>query len=147
MPGGKAQLEERHRLAATGCSVHPDRCAPRPAAARCRTSSAAPGAPARLWPACPAQCPERESKFALCREPFCQPNTRDMALLLRRFAKFCGSVILQPAPENLQNFRRRLPRSAHDEDMAKAFLVFLICLRQRDFHSFTGSCDVPLLLR
>src|SRR5258707_5104338 len=119
MPGGKAPPTERRHPGATDCNGRPGPCGPSPAAASSPTSPTAQGAPAHRWPAYPAPCPERELKFASFREPFCQANACDLSLLLGCFAKFCWSVIPQPTPKNLENFRCGFSRSIHDKDMAK----------------------------
>ena len=60
----------------------------------------------------------------------------DLTLLLCRFVKLGCFVIVQPAPQNFQNFRPRFPRGTHDKDMAEPSLVFPIGLRQRDLNRF-----------
>ena len=56
--------------------------------------------PARHWQACRGSHPERGSKFVSLREPFLQPDVRDLALLLRRFSQFVAS--------SLRSRRRRI---------------------------------------
>ena len=67
----------------------------------------------------------------LIPQPLSQTNLRDLPLLLRRFAQLGRVIILQSPLQNLQNFRARLSRRAHDEDSAEPPLVLAVPFCQR----------------
>ena len=80
-------------------------------------------------------------------KPFLEPDLRNLPLLLGCFPKFSFQIILEPAPENLQNLRSRLTRGTYNEDAIEALLVFSIRICQGDLHGSLCISYALLLLR
>src|SRR5260370_33518521 len=85
-------------------SARHDRFVRKPPAPICRKNPDAPAAPAHRERVCPWPYPECAWKFDSSRDPFFQTDVHDLPLLLGRQLQFGCLIIVQPAPQNLQDF-------------------------------------------
>src|ERR1700682_1517854 len=127
-------------------SARPDRFARNPPAPICRKNPDAPGALARRERVCPWPYPERAWKFDSSRDPFFQTNVHDLPLLLGRQLQFGGLIIVQPAPQNLQDFAGRFSRRANNKNPPELLLVLPIAPLQRHLYGLVGRCSLLLFL-
>src|SRR6266852_3230228 len=147
MPICKSLLAAFRLPATIRRTFRPDRFAPNQAAPICRKNSAAPGAPAHPQRVCPWTYPKRAWKFGSSCDPFFQPEVHDLPLLLGRLLQFGGHIIVQPAPQDLQNFAGGFSRRANDKNPPELLFVLAIAPLQRRLHGFIGRCRVLLFLR
>src|SRR6266404_6529941 len=128
-------------------SARPDRFARNPPAPICRKNPDAPSAPAHRERVCPLQCPERAWKFGSSRDPFFQTDVHDLPLLLGRQLQFGCVIIVQPAPQNLQDFAGRFSCRANNKNPPELLLVLAIAPLQRHLYGLIGRCSFLLFLR
>src|SRR5258708_4985657 len=125
------------RLPATiGRTVRPDRFARNRAQTIRPWNPGGPGAPARPRQARPWPYPKRASKRDSSRDPFFQTNMHDLPLLLGCKLQFGCVIIVQPSPQNLQDFAGRFSRRANYEDAPELLLILTISPFQCHLYGF-----------
>src|ERR1700752_1353743 len=87
---------------------------------------AAPSAPTHRQRVCPSRCPKRAWKSCSSRDPFFQANLHDLSLLLGGLLQLGGVIIVQPAPQNLQDFAGGFSRRANNKNAAELLFVLAI---------------------
>src|SRR5882762_5324728 len=128
-------------------SARPDRFARNPPAPICRKNPDAPAAPAHRERVCPWPYPERASKFGSSRDPFFQTDVHDLPLFLGRQLQFGCFIIVQPAPQNLQDFAGGFSRRANNKNPPELLLVLAIAPLQRHLYGIIGRRSLLLFLR
>src|SRR5437016_1704360 len=136
---------ELRRPASIGRIVHPDLCAPNSQLTTYRKNLDALAARAHPPRVCLSRCPKRGWKSGSSRDPFFQTDVHDLPLLLGCLAEFGCLIIVQPAPQNLQNFAGRFSRRAYNENPPELLLVLAIPPLQRHLQGFIGRGSFLLL--
>src|SRR5258708_2423486 len=103
-----------------------------------------PTEPERPVQARRARYQERVWKCNSFSKPPFNPQMHNLPLLFHRFAKFNFRIVLQPAPEDLQNFRRGFAAGTNNKNAIESPLVFRISFRE--FNLDDIACQRSLLL-